>query len=360
MDLLQRAFVMDNDIFQEQRPDDPYPGVGATYGTTTTHSFVLPMASIFGGGAFGGNNTQWSRMMGNAEPGAPTPPVVNPLKVETYATIMELLSSSQNSLSFVAARGWLLANFHSITTALNDISMPSPPLPDLPSQRQAEYNLHLSRLRLGLSVSGQGASFVPPSASISKPAPPPPIPNQVEDTQSDIDISALISENMRLLLLKLKPAPLTPNPLSLDSQGSSSSTNNNSKEGTTASREGYRGYPYISKLPAEILGIIFSLARKASEERIEPAVPPGMSVRIGPGGRMDLGPGGRGRVPGEKMLLGSRTNAQGWCHSLALVCRDWRDTSRSIAYQNLHLRRSVQLPSVLSFVFSHNCRVSRY
>ncbi|KAL8286846.1 hypothetical protein RQP46_003852 [Phenoliferia psychrophenolica] len=271
-----------------------------------------------------------------AHPMPPLPPPSRPLPSSTYTSLLELLAS-----------------------ALADVSAPTPGPRE--SRRTAEYKLAVARANLSLNHSGQQSStFSPPPppplfhpgsyeefelefgtpSSSSSPAPPPLAPSsQPTDTELDATLAHLMAENTRITLLKLRPsflpkpsAPVTPPP----------------RDPTLTPP---KASSPIGKLPAEILAEIFRIARKLAEER-----PVEMSHQSHPNADpYELIRPARVRRGAGYELHGSRTAAQRFVQSLALVSKSWQATSRSIAYASVHLRKKTQLPKLLDVLGRNDC-----
>ncbi|KAK4700300.1 hypothetical protein P7C70_g5946, partial [Phenoliferia sp. Uapishka_3] len=251
-----------------------------------------------------------------------------------------------------------------LSSALADVNAQTVGTRD--ARSRAEYDLIAARARLAMMSGnniilqplpgtpapiyfhdlGNLSSNIPnSSASSSSPSPAPPLPTSFSNTDLDRDLASLLVENTQLTLLKLRPPFLpkvpTTNVTPLPADPLLTPLTDNSP---------------ISKLPAEILGEIIRLARIAAEKRLDEAHLPG-GVSHSHGDPYDVRPARmRKNAWAERELLGSRTAAQRFVHSLALVNKTWQATSRSIAYASIHLRKKTQLPKLLEVLLKGGCR----
>ncbi|GAA5933264.1 hypothetical protein JCM1841_006573 [Sporobolomyces salmonicolor] len=236
-----------------------------------------------------------------------------------------------------------------LTSALSDVNLNAPTMRS-PPKEHASYHLEVARAKLGLPLQ----DAVPP---MPLPARPPTLISgrsvHVVDPyrHPPSDIALLFAENARLALAALRPSvlfpPLPPTVPSSPPPAASSRSGSLSAMGPSP----------ISKLPAELLVHIFSLARSVAAERSPDSdlPPPGVEVIEAWGGGLR----GRRSVTRQYSAL-NRTNAlegdnaaaQRFALALARVCKAWVDPAQTVAFRTLHLHQGPQLADLLSLLTS--------
>ncbi|GAA5952944.1 hypothetical protein JCM21900_001525 [Sporobolomyces salmonicolor] len=266
-----------------------------------------------------------------------------PARAQTYAGQVDLPAVDGLPISRYTSAIELL------TSALSDVNLNAPTMRS-PPKEHASYHLEVARAKLGLPLQ----DAVPP---MPLPARPPTLVSgrsvHVVDPyrHPPSDIALLFAENARLALAALRPSvlfpPLPPTVPASPPPAASSCSGSLSAMGPSP----------ISKLPAELLVHIFSLARSMAAERSPDSdlPPPGVDVIEAWGGVL----GGRRSVTRQYSEL-SRTNAlegdnaaaQRFALALARVCKAWVDPAQTVAFRTLHLHQGPQLADLLSLLTS--------
>lgn len=234
----------------------------------------------------------------------------DPFPVATLAAVVELLGSALTDVNAVPA-----ASFTS-------------------NRDQTVYELQLARARMLLKPQNEvpfeafGRGWADTRAE--------PTPEQKKDR----DLANLFSDNARACLLLLCPSILDSSATTDGVKQGAAVPSSTASDGDTSTAP--KSCP-IGKLPSELLALIFSFARAACEER------PDNGMYAHPTGYEDEYHLMPQRVPrrspgiAARGLEGSRTAAQRFTLSLALVCSDWREVARSVAFASIHIRKPLQV-----------------